>query len=991
MEHNRVLLLATVAAAFGLASLPTVGHSAVAKDFSACQKGLNKGGQKLAKSLLKSKLACAGDLLECKIAEETGGGSFAGCAAKPTLKCTAKIAKVVDKLPAKITKAANKKQCLALSQTQFRARVSGLGFRDVEQSCAAFSPPESIIGEDALASCITAAIVCRGDEILEQVIPRAYEVLTEAGVQAALPAGTFPCLEVRAPSPALAGAPAKELNVCQKTLTKNLAKSAATRAKGLLGCSDGFFACTVAEERGEADATTTAACAAKADAKCAALSSKISAQDAKTDTAIDAACGGVALADLQSALGFAQTCPAATNAADVRTCATGGSKVSVLREIGSVQPRSCALFSDAGVLAGEDEVCLPFCGNRIVEDGESCDDGDRDPLDTCTNDCVIGPTDSETVTIASGAAPADTPDGTPTNAVAPGSTLETRFGTTIFDLNNATYTRYFAPGAGDPDAVLVMIPGFAAGAQSFKYFAEVMVEKAAGEAGLALEVWAFDRRTNQLEDLEGVILAETEQDPLLGLDWFFGSEIGLSLDPRLSRRGVFHAGPDVAFVANFTPNVFARDIDAVVDAATALPGAPTVFLGGHSLGTTFTARYASTDFDTGAGVVAGHSKVAGLVLMEGGALFGSAATATPTDDELDLVIARADGGLYNAVLTGAPSCVDGTPCVTNADCVAVAPTAGALTSKCVEPVEAYTGAAVGPFSTVTPQIQAAGDITAIQGRVTPDSQTLVQQDFGSGAAVDLVSGLGLLGALAPTTTEAALGLFLDDDFSPQPAFRVSMGFTNNGNNVVIPGFDFLVAGAAGFDPVREWISVSDPMPSQATPDNGGPYFIPDLVTGVEIEVTPIETMFSLIRAEASNFGDWYFASSGLGVTAELGGMDTTPLSVGRGRADIENLTEAGGIDIPVIAFGGTNGLAPTPGSFKAFAEAIGPCTAPTCNGTPRIVNPLNVQTVYGGPDGGFEAHLSEGYAHIDVLTAPDDPAHNNVYAPLLDFLTRNTP
>ncbi|MFT5042109.1 MAG: hypothetical protein ACI8TX_003090, partial [Hyphomicrobiaceae bacterium] len=29
--------------------------------------------------------------------------------------------------------------------------------------------------------------------------------------------------------------------------------------------------------------------------------------------------------------------------------------------------------------------------------------------------------------------------------------------------------------------------------------------------------------------------------------------------------------------------------------------------------------------------------------------------------------------------------------------------------------------------------------------------------------------------------------------------------------------------------------------------------------------------------------------------------------------------------------------------------------------------------------------------HIDVVTAEDDPAHNNVYAPLLAFLERNTP
>lgn len=39
-------------------------------------------------------------------------------------------------------------------------------------------------------------------------------------------------------------------------------------------------------------------------------------------------------------------------------------------------------------------------------------------------------------------------------------------------------------------------------------------------------------------------------------------------------------------------------------------------------------------------------------------------------------------------------------------------------------------------------------------------------------------------------------------------------------------------------------------------------------------------------------------------------------------------------------------------------------------------------------EGGFEVHLSEGYAHLDVITADDD-ATNNVIDPLLAFIKRN--
>jgi hypothetical protein len=41
--------------------------------------------------------------------------------------------------------------------------------------------------------------------------------------------------------------------------------------------------------------------------------------------------------------------------------------------------------------------------------------------------------------------------------------------------------------------------------------------------------------------------------------------------------------------------------------------------------------------------------------------------------------------------------------------------------------------------------------------------------------------------------------------------------------------------------------------------------------------------------------------------------------------------------------------------------------------------------------GGFEVMIVEGYAHIDVVSAEDDPAHNTMLGPLVNFLVRNTP
>ena len=573
-------------------------------------------------------------------------------------------------------------------------------------------------------------------------------------------------------------------------------------------------------------------------------------------------------------------------------------------------------------------------------------------------------------------------------------TLATQFGGVAFDLNRAAYTRFFAPGAGAPDAVLVTAPGFAGGAGSFKIFAENLIVRAQAAGQIRLEVWTTERRSNLLEDRAGVELAEATLDSNLALDWFFGAQMGLPLDPRLSRRAVFHAGSDVAFMANWTPNVFAHDIDAVVDAARALPSAPAVFLGGHSLGTLFAGRYAATDLDAGPGVVPGFSKLAGLVLLEGG---GGAVPATPpSSDQLDTVIAKADGGLYHAVKDGASRCVDGTPCTVDADCAAVALPPGAVTNKCVAMVEAYTGANATGVVFINPQIQAAGDVAGMQGVLDGDGLVAIQQDFGGGSAVFNVPGLGILRALPKSSAAAGVGFFLDDDFSPVSAFRASLGFSNDGANLIL--FGLVSPQPSTVNPYRVWINSDQPQPVAATPNNGPPTASLSQVWGQEKEVTNLNRFFPVLFSGEMDFGDWYFTSSGLSTTNELnppsafGGLDSTALSVGRNRPDIENLTQAAAINIPVIAFGGSNGLVPTAAGYKAFATSIGTCTAPTCNGsTPRMVADDPISPTYGDVAGGFEVYISEGYAHIDVLTAEDDPSHNHVLAPLLAFLTRNTP
>jgi pimeloyl-ACP methyl ester carboxylesterase len=611
----------------------------------------------------------------------------------------------------------------------------------------------------------------------------------------------------------------------------------------------------------------------------------------------------------------------------------------------------------------------------------------------------------ETVDISSPAEPANTP-GSP-GVVVTSPKLLAQFGGGSFSLNNARYTRHRLAGpAQQPDAILILVPGFEGGAGDFAILAEDVVTRASGE-GFVLEVWAFDRRTNQLEDMAGLDLAEDFLSPQIALDWLYGGELGIALHPVLAagpnRRAVFHdAQADVPFIANWTNLVFSQDIDAVVEAARAVARNQNVFLGGHSAGTAFTARYAATDLDlTGVGPAEpGYAKLRGLVLLEGSG--GSTAGPALTTDSLDRIEAKFDGGLFGAVRDNAPRCVDGVTACTIAneavDC------AGQVPPKCTPPTAAY---AIVP-GILNPRIMAAGEVSGIQSVLDPDAgENYVRVDQGAPGnnAVDVVPDLAVLAALPRATALGGLGGFVDDD----------------GAVASIASFVATSVGAPGpvVGGLQTWQDVTEgPMPASVLPDNGPPpTALPGPKWGQEKEVTRLDRLAKAFYEGGTNFTDLYYPSSGQSVTSVTGvctsgtctvgnvgascsanaqcsqsiNLDSSALSVGRGRRDIENLTQAANIDVPVLAVCGSNGSAPVPGVYTPFASSIATCTAPSCDGTPRVVDaslPNPAFPTFGGIAGGYEVVVAEGFAHLDVLTAEDD-ADNPVPAALVAFLTRN--
>ena len=621
-----------------------------------------------------------------------------------------------------------------------------------------------------------------------------------------------------------------------------------------------------------------------------------------------------------------------------------------------------------------------------------------------TNDCTTLVTE-ETIDVPSAAQPANTP-GSP-GVVVTNPKLLTQFGGGSFDLNHARYTRHhLAAPVGAPQAILILVPGFEGGAADFRIIGENLITRAYAD-GFILEVWAVDRRTNQLEDMAGLQIAEEFLSPEIALDWLFGAEVSLPLDPILAagpnRRGVFYdTQADLAFFASWTNLMFSRDIDAIVTAARAAAQNQNVFLGGHSAGTGFTARYASTDFNlTGVGPAdPGYAKLRGLVLLEGSG--GSTAGTPLTNDSLDRIIAKFDGGLFGAVRDNAARCVDGvTPCTiaTEAtDCT------GQVPPKCTLPTTSYATSAI-----LNARILASGEVAGLQAALDPDTgENLLRVDQGGvvdNNAILKVADLNGLALLPRSTAEGGLGAFLDDD----------------GLVAGLASFVATSLGAPGpmLGILTTWQDITEgPFAPSIVPNNGPPpTTLPGSRWGQEKEVVLMSRMAKNFYKGGTNFTDVYYPVAGPSVTSVTGvctagfcsagnvgaacttaaqcsqsiNLDSSALSIGRGRRDIENLTQAANINIPVIAFGGTNGLAVVPGAYTPFGTSIGTCTAPSCSGQPRVADasfPNPAFPTFGGIAGGYEVIMAEGFAHVDVVCA-EDSVDNPITPALVAFLERN--
>ncbi len=545
------------------------------------------------------------------------------------------------------------------------------------------------------------------------------------------------------------------------------------------------------------------------------------------------------------------------------------------------------------------------------------------------------------------------------------------------DLNRITLVRTAIDRPGPRTrAILILIPGFLSGATTFDPLARDLVERFGGK----LEVWQVDRRPNQLEDRLGAIHAERgarEPDcqsspPAPSCSIFEGArfyfdEVDFDIDldgrlePRLAledERGIVR-GPilmsqdDLRFFAWWGLDTYFRDWKLLVDEARRIVGRTgLVLLGGHSQGTTWSSTWAAYDFDPDPAVVdAGYTHIDGLVLLEGGGV-GPGAPTKPT---------LAD---YQARVRELASGVDADP------------------SDGVTPdvyLSSFAGINLRELATV-------GEVASLAAFHQPSEPALALRTptFGS-------FPLGLILQQSVSTNRTIVGLFLDDDFSLNGAFRASMGFTDDGPNGFqgrgLPPFSdlpFYVAGDNGG--LRTWKEFDDPTlptcppgdeavsPGCAILDNGPPSDPtlpasedPPRVNGVEREVTPMDAFVQTQFGRLNGF-EWYFASGRPNLDFSYG-RDSSAL-VAEHLATVDSahegplvITQNASVDVPVIAIGGSNGLTPEPKSFDRYLDSI------------------------ATPEPEREVHILEGYAHLDVINAADNEA-----VPLItDFVRRLLP
>jgi pimeloyl-ACP methyl ester carboxylesterase len=173
--------------------------------------------------------------------------------------------------------------------------------------------------------------------------------------------------------------------------------------------------------------------------------------------------------------------------------------------------------------------------------------------------------------------------------------------------------------------VLILNPGTSASAAYFRPLASLIAHEADG-----WQVWAVERRENQLEDQSVVDQAkEGDATPQQLFDYY----LGYLTDPSVTSHYQPVADASVPFARGWGMKVEIEDLRRVVLKAEKRDGK--VVVGGHSLGGSITTAYATWDFNGKPGA----KGLSGLVYIDG------ASRTTPVSiDDANASLASLNGG-----------------------------------------------------------------------------------------------------------------------------------------------------------------------------------------------------------------------------------------------------------------------------------------------------------------------------------------------------------